>query len=100
MNNKKNKTPTRYRYRVTFETTKLTARTLDPVNGFIKETGWTIDAFIHEDYYTWVKEFQAFHPKHGKVKGDFESVVLASSKKAYDQFIKDHPYHEWDYGDI
>jgi hypothetical protein len=76
------------------------ARTLDPVNGYIRKTGWTIVGKIHEDYYEWINDFEAFHPKYGRVKGNFESLVEASSKKAYDRFVKDHPFHEWDYYDI
>lgn len=76
------------------------ARTLPAHNGFIKDTGWTIDAEIHEDYYEWINEFKASHPKYGKVWGNFEDIVYASSKKAYERFLKDHPYTEWDYQDI
>jgi hypothetical protein len=76
------------------------ARTLPAKNGFIKETGWTIEGPIHQDYFEWINEFEATHPKHGRVKGDFEQCVQASSKKAYEQFLKDHPYDEWNYMDI
>jgi len=76
------------------------ARTLPAVNGYFKETGWHIEGEICEDYYKWINDFNAFHPIHGRVTGDFESLVKASSKEAYEQFLKDHPYDEWDYGDI
>jgi hypothetical protein len=89
------------RYKVEFKMDySHQARTLEPENGFFESTGWTIDGEIHEDYFEWINEFEAFHPKYGRVCGDFETVVKASSKKAYEQFIKDHPYQEWDYWDI
>ena len=79
---------------------KSEARTLPAINGLVENTGWTIDAEIHEDYYKWINEFDAYHPEYGRVAGNFESIVRASSKEAYEQFIKDHPYQEWDYYDI
>lgn len=87
-------------YEISFYVKRHQARSLSPENGFIKETGWTINATISEDYYRWINDFDAFHPVHGRVAGNFESIVRASSEKAYEQFIKDHPYEEWDYGDI
>ena len=88
------------KFKIEFEKIGHMARTLPAKNGFIEETGWTIDAKICEDWYKWINDFSASHPKYGSVKGNFESVVEATSKKAYEQFIKDHPYHEWDYYDI
>lgn len=63
------------------------------------ESGWTITAKVHNDYYEWVNLFIATSPL-GVVVGDFESKVVASSKEAYDHFVYYHPYEEWDYQDI
>jgi hypothetical protein len=63
-------------------------------------SGWTITGVIHEDYYTWVNYFEATHPTFGWIKGDYEDVIHAKSKKAYDHFIKNHPPELWDYADI
>jgi hypothetical protein len=62
--------------------------------------GWTIIGEIREDYFTWVNEFLAHHPIHGFVWGDFEDSVFADSKDGFDDFVKNHPPKEWDYGDI
>lgn len=63
-------------------------------------SGWTITGEIHEDYYTWVNEFKATHPKYGTVEGDFESEVKADSEEAFAHFYANHPPGAWDYGDI
>ena len=77
------------------------AHTLCPsVIGFNKESGWTVEGEVHEDYYEWVNDFVAKHPVYGYVKGNFETVVTAKSKKAYKHFIEYHPPEEWDYWDI
>lgn len=62
--------------------------------------GWTITGEIHEDYYTWVNEFEATHPTFGKVWGNFESEVFADSEEGFADFYAKHPPHEWDYQDI
>ena len=64
------------------------------------DDGWTIEGEIQEDYYLWVNEFKATHPKLGKVWGNFEDTVFATSKEAYDDFYSKHKPEEWDYGDI
>lgn len=64
------------------------------------DSGWTISGKVIEDRYLWVNEFQASHPVFGFVSGDFEKEIVASSKEAFDHFAKNHPYEEWDYGDI
>lgn len=64
------------------------------------DNGWKLTALIHEDYFYWVNEFSAVHPTLGEVSGDFESVVNSTSKKAYEDFVKNFPYETWDYGDI
>lgn len=76
------------------------ARTLDPDYIGDNDSGWYIEGKISEDYYEWVNKFKASHPKYGVVLGDFEEVVYATSEKAFNQFLEDHPYSEWDYHDI
>lgn len=76
------------------------ARTVDPDFIGDNDSGWYIEGIIHEDYYEWVNYFKAVHPEHGIVFGDFEKTVYASSEEAFNQFLKDHPYNEWDYHDI
>ena len=77
------------------------ARTLSPDDIGTHKDGWTITGEIHEDYFYWVNDFDAIH-KNGRwfVKGNFQGIIEASSEKALEDFIKHHPYHEWDYGDI
>lgn len=62
--------------------------------------GWTVSGEVHEDYFTWVNEFEASHPVHGFVWGDFESLVFATSEEAFQHFHANHPPSAWDYGDI
>lgn len=64
------------------------------------ESGWTISGIIHEDYYEWVNEFEASHPVHGKVWGDFEGTVNADSEDGFSDFWKNHEPEAWDYYDI
>ena len=64
------------------------------------DSGWTISAILHEDYFVWVNEFVAIHPKYGYLHGDFEHEVVASSDKAFKRFVKSHPPESWDYEDI
>ena len=64
------------------------------------EDGWTIKGEIHEDYYTWVNEFEATHSKYGRVWGDFESEVYADTEEGFKDFFEKHPPQAWDYGDI
>lgn len=63
-------------------------------------SGWTIKGTIREDYYIWVNEFEATHPKFGRVHGDFEKTVFANSEEAFLHFYDNHTPEEWDYGDI
>ena len=63
-------------------------------------SGWTITGEIHEDYYAWVNYFEATHPTFGWIKGDYEDIIHAESKKAYEHFVKNHPPELWDYSDI
>ena len=64
------------------------------------ESGWTITGQVHEDYYTWVNDFKATHPELGRVEGDFEGEVKASSEEAFRHFWTHHEPTAWDYGDI
>lgn len=64
------------------------------------KSGWEIKGEIHQDYYEWINDFTATHPKYGKVWGNFESEVKATSKAAFDHFYKHHAPTAWDYGDI
>ena len=77
------------------------ARTLDPEYIGTHKSGWTIYGEIHEDYFEWVNEFCAVHENQDWwICGTFEGIIEAESENAYEDFIKNHPYHEWDYGDI
>jgi hypothetical protein len=62
--------------------------------------GWTISGKITEDYVEWVNEFQAHHPVHGEVRGDFEEQVFATSKEGFQHFYQKHRPQVWDYEDI
>ena len=80
---------------------KSQARTLSPSYIGNNASGWIITGVIHEDYYRWVNEFHAYHPaKNWQVKGDFEDLIKATSPDALDDFLKHHPFEEWDYYDI
>lgn len=63
------------------------------------DDGWTITGEIHEDYYVWVNDFEATHPTLGRVWGNFEGEVKATSKAAFDHFWKHHEPEAWDYYD-
>ena len=76
------------------------ARTLFPSDLGENPSGWTITGDVQEDYFEWVNYFEATHPVFGWVRGDYEDVVEAKSKKAYAHFIENHPPYEWDYWDI
>lgn len=62
--------------------------------------GWAITGEVREDYYYWVNEFQASHPVHGKVWGNYEREVHAETAEGFEDFYARHPPHSWDYGDI
>jgi hypothetical protein len=87
------------------------ARTLDPFvvsdvkyadgeHELTHDNDWTVKAVIHEDYYYWINDFKANHPKFGRVWGNFEDIVYADSEDGYNEFLKEFPYTEWDYWDI
>ena len=95
----------------TFNVEHSSALTLDPievtdeeyVTGLHKKThedGWTIEGEIKEDYYYWVNDFKAEHPKYGKVWGNFEIDVYADSEEGFKHFYENHTPSEWDYADI
>lgn len=65
-----------------------------------QESGWVIEGEIHEDYYEWVNEFEANHPKYGKITGDFETEVVAESEEGFQHFWENHEPESWDYWDI
>lgn len=64
------------------------------------KSGWTISAFLHQDWYVWVNEFVAIHRRLGTVSGDYESEIVASSNASFDDFYKNHTPNSWDYYDI
>lgn len=86
----------------------LTLRTFEVTEGkeeggFHKRThpdGWIIEGEIHEDYFVWVNDFKASHPKFGKVWGNFEDKVYADSEEGFKDFFEKHRPNAWDYGDI
>jgi hypothetical protein len=47
-----------------------------------------------------VNDFTATHDSLGAVWGNFEDAVRATSKEAYEDFIKHFPPEAWDYHDI
>lgn len=65
-----------------------------------QDSGWVINGRILEDYYEWVNSFEAIHPELGRVYGDFEGVVYATSEEAFSHFYSNHPQTAWDYYDI
>lgn len=76
------------------------ALTLSPDDVGTHDDGWTVGGEIREDWYEWVNDFEATHPAHGLVWGDFESVVFASSEAGFQDFLAHHPPSAWDYYDI
>ena len=76
------------------------AFTLNPSDLGENTSGWTIKGDVHEDYFEWVNEFEAFHPDFGRVWGDFENEVYADSEEAFEHFYENHPPEYWDYWDI
>ena len=67
----------------------------------IRELKYTVFALEREDYYTWVNFFVCVGANNRDyILGDFEGVVYASSKKFYQDFIKENEINVWDYMDI
>jgi hypothetical protein len=81
-------------------TSKSGALTIDTIHLGTHEDGWTITGKVHEDYYQWINEFEAVHPKYGKVYGDFEANVYADTEEGFQHFYENHTPISWDYGDI
>lgn len=52
------------------------------------DDGWTITGKIHEDYYTWVNDFDAIHPVHGKVWGTSRGMCMLIPRKAIIIFMR------------
>ena len=75
------------------------ALTLSDTSIGTHESGWTITGEVHEDYYTWVNDFEATHPQFGIVKGNFEGEVVAETEEAFAHFWKHHKPYAWDYSD-
>jgi hypothetical protein len=63
-------------------------------------SGWTITGDVRNDYYVWVNDFKAEHPTLGRVEGDFEVEVRATSEEAFKHFWENHEPAAWDYHDI
>jgi hypothetical protein len=78
----------------------FSACTLHPSELGLNESGWLIEGDVIKDYYEWVNEFKASHPEYGVVYGDFETNITATSREAYDHFVKHHTPFVWDYHDI
>lgn len=64
------------------------------------DSGWTISGEVVEDYFYWVNKFEAYHPKYGRVWGDFEESVFADSEEGFQDFYQKHPPEAWCYEDI
>ncbi len=66
----------------------------------IHSDGWTIEGLIKEDYYFYVTEFTATHPKYGTIVAYLDEEIVATSREAYEHFIENHPLEILDIGDI
>jgi hypothetical protein len=86
-------------YRV-YEVSNHDAHTLSQSDLGEDASGWVVTGSVQSDYYEWVNEFEAVHPTHGKVWGDFEKTVYADNKEGFDDFVKNHPPESWSYWDI
>lgn len=64
------------------------------------DSGWTIKGRICHDYASWVNDFEANHPQLGRVWGNFENEVYATSDQAFRHFFEHHQPEAWDYQDI
>jgi len=67
-------------------------------------SGWDIEGEVESsccsDNYQWVTDFVGVHPRLGKVEGNYEKKVYASSEEALMHFIKYHPPECWNAGDF
>lgn len=82
-----------------FTTVGTQARTISPSALVGEHNGWAVFGEVHVDCYAWVNDFCARKGDY-EVKGNFESEVRASSKKAYYDFVHSVKVREWDYWDI
>lgn len=64
------------------------------------DSGWTVVGDIHEDYLTWVEQFEARHNTYGRVWGDFDDIVYADLEEGLEDFMRCHPPYAWDKWDI
>lgn len=86
---------------LTLETSAVTESNMQSgTHSRTHDSGWTITGEIHEDYFVWVNEFEATHPKFGRVWGDFEHTVYADSEEGFQHFWEHHEPEAWDYHDI
>jgi hypothetical protein len=97
---KKQKPKVTKKYGIDFKSKYDSALTLDTSVIGQHENGWTVSGEIQEDYFVWVSDFEAEHPTWGKVWGNFEDEVYATSERAFKKFYKEFPPVSWDYGDI
>lgn len=81
-------------------TTHHEARTLDPEILGNNDSEWIVRGGVITDHWSWINDFEAFHPDYGLVVGDFEEDIMYSSEKALAHFLKYHCFTEWDYRDI
>ena len=65
-------------------------------------SGWVIEGEIydHMSRWAWVSNFTANHLIYGKVDGNFDIMIEATSKEAFDHFWGSHKPESWDYQDI
>lgn len=75
-----------------FEQNKIYQKTHDD--------GWTIKAKIESDYYSWISNFEAFHPTFGKIIGNLEEEIICESLAVYNNFVKNHPLEIFNIYDI
>ena len=88
------------KYGVGYRGSEGGALTLDSGANGTHSSGWTIAGPVHEDYYEWINEFEATHPVYGRIEGDYENTLFATSEEAFQHFYENHPPHAWDYQDI
>ena len=89
-------TITREEIKKQFGADDSTALTLSAEEMGKNESGWTIEGDLPTKVYrSWVSEFKASHTIYGTVEGSFRDGVRASSRKAYDHFVKHHEPDAW-----
>lgn len=63
------------------------------------DDGWKITGRMSNDFYSWVSWFEAVSV-YGWVWCDGSQGIYASSQAAFDTFTTNHPFVEFDPGDI